>query len=153
MDDTAVKHVRQNQEARPLNEQMVPPYAPLQVFFLLKKVGLLRYNGHKMLCQFKVYSFMILMFGCPLDPSSQWRPRWVWLRRHFLVPRRDLSVHQCPVSRGSFSFHRIYVNCKHIGPTLFCLASFSQLIILRFSLTFAWIHSFLWVILPYKIIP
>ena len=130
-----------------------PPYAPLQVFFLLKKVGLLRYNDHKMLCQFQVYSFMILTFGCPLDPSSQWRPQWVWLRRRFLVPCPALSVPQCPVSRGSFSFHRIYVNWKHIGPTLFCLVSFTQLIILRFSLTFAWIHSFLWVIFPYKIIP
>ena len=92
------------------------------------------WNGLRLV---KVYSFMILMFAHPLDPSSQWRPRF---RRCFLVPRPALSVPQRPISRGLFSFHRIYVNWKHTGPTLFLVASFTQLIILRFSLL---VHEFI----------
>lgn len=53
MDDTVMQQVRQNQEARPLSAQMVPSYAPSQVFFLLRTVGVLRYNDHKM-----VYAFL-----------------------------------------------------------------------------------------------
>ena len=137
MDDTAVQQVRQNQEARPPDAQMVPPYAPLQAFFLLKKVGFLRYSGHKMLFLFEVYSFLTLTFAHLSDPSRSEDPGGpgsAGVSCCPVVPCLCPSA-QSPEARFHFIEFTLIGNVQDL--LSFCLASFTQLIIWRFSLTFA----------------